>query len=206
VALHTCVRVCYEGMWLREDWSCPVDGSAFRTTIARMRSTLVLHEHHLRFMGRGRPAVPLEGRELVERLETLRLRNRGGHQRTRENHRAARGQPVASAPAPQLAGAPASRLSDKIWNEETWDNAAMFDLLLPEDVVTAQAMDVQVADAAAMEAHDHPEWVVVPYVAPLPPEVESLPCGIPVIEYANTVAILSGFSGQSPVALGHRPR
>ena len=37
-------------------------------------------------------------------------------------------------------------------------------------------------------------------MVPLPPEVESLPRGIPV-----DGAILSGFSGQSPVALGHQP-
>jgi len=79
-------------------------------------------------------------------------------------------------------------------------NAAMFDLLLPEDVATAHAMDVQVAGTAAMKADDHPEWAVVPYVALPPPEVESLPRGIPV-----DGAILSGFSGQSPVALGHQP-
>jgi len=70
-------------------------------------------------------------------------------------------------------GAPAGPLPDEIWNEETRDNAAMFDLLLQEDVTTAYAMDVQVAGAAATEADDHPEWMVVPYVAPPPPEVES---------------------------------
>jgi len=47
-----------------------------------------------------------------------------------------------------------------------------------------------------MEADDHPEWVVVPYVAPPPPEVESLPRSIPVIEYANTVSTWMGLSYQ----------
>jgi len=38
----------------------------------------------------------------------------------------------------------------------------MFDLLLPKDVATAHAMDVQVAGAVATEVDDHPEWMVVP--------------------------------------------
>jgi len=87
----------------------------------------------------------------------------------------------------------------------------MFDLLLPEDVAMAHAMEVQVADAAAMEVDDHPEWMVVPYVVLPPPEVESLPRGINIIEYANTVSTWTGLSyqnffGQRSVALGHRPR
>ena len=51
VTTHVCV--CYEGTLLREDLSCPVDGCAFRTTVARMRSTHLFREHHLPFMGQA---------------------------------------------------------------------------------------------------------------------------------------------------------
>ena len=157
-------------------------------------------------MGQRRAAVPLEGAELYERLEALRRRNRGGRQRARENLRARQassggdGGPVTSAPAQQpVAEVPADFTLPE---EEDWEAAIMeVDLLLEEDLEMLQNdQDVRVNGVAAGVDGSHEEWLVVPYVPPPPPEVELLPRGIPVHEFAREVVGWAGLSGPDMLA------
>ena len=73
--------------------------------------------------------------------------------------------------------------------EEDWEAAIMeVDLLLEEDLEMLQGdQEVLVGGVAAGVDGSHEEWLVVPYVPPPPLEVELLPRGIPVHEFAREV-------------------
>ena len=158
-------------------------------------------------MGQRRAAVPLNGAELDERLEAFRRRNRGTRQRARENMRARQassgsgGGPVTSAPAQcRVAEVPAYPTLQE--EEEDWEAAIMeVDLLLEEDLQMFHGdQDVLVGGMAAGVDGFHEEWLVVPYVPPPPPEVELLPRGIPVHEFARQVVGWAGLSGPDMLA------
>jgi len=86
--------------------------------------------------------------------------------------------------------------------EEDWEAAIMeVDLLLEEDLQMFQGdQDVLVGGMAAGVDGFHEEWLVVPYVPPPPPEVELLPRGIPVHEFARQVVGWAGLSGPDMLA------
>ena len=188
------VYVC-EGTKLAVPWQCPEQGCGFTTDVKRARAAHLLRVHHLLFRGRGKAPLPLDGQELQDRLEAFRRRNRGSKQRARENRR------MAAASARVDGGSPTPPLSDDLVAgsvanpdltlEEDWSEAATFELLLDEDFESA---------LASLEAHDHSDWQLVPYIsAPVDRDEELLPRGISISEFAGKVVSWRGLSIQDVV-------
>jgi len=178
----------------------------YSTTVKRARGTHLLCDHHLPFLEQRRPSVLLEGAELYERLKVLRRRKRGGRQRSRENLQARQaslgsdGEPITSASAQQpVAEVPADFTLPE---EEDWEATIMeVDLLLEEDLeILHDDQEIRVGGVAAGVDGSHEEWCMVPYVPAPSPEVEVLPRGIPVHEFAREVVGWAGLSGADMLA------
>ena len=109
----------------------------YSTDVKRARSAHLLREHNLLFRGRGRDPVPLSEAELAQWREALRRRNRGSHQRARENRRtltssdgggdsvAASAQ--ATSPVVGVAAVPLILLQDEEWGEAVVDVDTLLD-------------------------------------------------------------------------------
>ena len=169
-----------EGTRLTAPWRCPEPDCNFTTDVKRARAGHLLRVHHLLFKGLKEP-IPLHGKELQERLEAFRRRNRGSKQRARENRRLAAfsatvggESPTPARSADQVAGSVAD---PDLLPEEDW-GAAVIELLLDEDLEPFSPDE------------DGQDRQLVPYTSPPAEDLdeELLPHGIPPTEFASKVA------------------
>ena len=133
---------------------------------------------------------------MQDRLEAFRLRNRGSKQRARENRReAATGVPASRdcrSTYSTLAQEPVAGSSAGIvvLEDEDWGDAAVdLLLLLEEDVADGSTPPAATGRGEASEiSAPREDMMLVPWVPPPPPEVEILPGGIPVTEFATQIS------------------
>ena len=154
---------CEAGSRLPQPWICPVEECPYSRDVKRARSAHLLREHNLLFRGRGRDPVPLSEAELAQWREALRRRNRGSHQRARENRRTLSsseggGDLVAAsarATSPMVGAAvvPLILLQDEKWGEAVVDVDTLLDDLFERHAQT------QEEGPPGQDA-----WLVVPWV------------------------------------------
>ena len=207
---------------LCQPWFCTADGCSFSTVRARARGEHLLRSHHLVYCGdRLPPRVPPPC-ELAERLEALRLRNRGSAQRARETRRrggegnppGARRErsahPVAG-PSDRPGGGPPPPASPPRSAVDV-SGPVVHQVILPDDdgsdldldAVMGPLLDVESGadsmDGLALDAFDvfpdepewHLDWQVMLYVEPEPPFTAILPRGVDVGEFAEYILSVRG--------------